>query len=249
MRLVFKFIHPMNPVMARGLTGLMLICLLSGTASAQTTWESHSRIVLSATEYLESLPPVDPHQTRVEINPAQLDTRLKLPLCRVPLESNLTGDQKPLGRVIVEVSCEDEKPWKVRLPVQVSVFAPIAVTSKPIARNQQISRSDIFLEDRDISKLNRGYYSKISDVTGLVTRIQIRSGIVVNPGQVRAPRLVQRGQTVKIVVKTPSYEVGMQGKALSNGALGEVIRVKNSKSQRVVEGVVTAQGIVEISHH
>jgi len=228
---------------------LIALCLTTGMANAQTEWEPHSRIVSSATQYLESLPPVDPNQTRVKITPARLDARLRLPACRVPLQSSLTGNQKALGRVIVEVSCQDEKPWKVRLPAQISVFVPIAITSKPIARNQQISKLDAILEDRDISKLNRGYYSKMSDVVGLVTRNQIRSGIVINPGQIRAPYLVQRGQTIRIVAKTSTYEVAMQGKALSNGALGEVIRVKNTKSQRIVEGIVSAQGVIEIAHH
>lgn len=229
--------------------GLIALYLMAGIANAQTEWEPHSRIVSSAIQYLESLPPVDPNQTRVEITPARLDARLRMPACRVPLQSSLNGNQKALGRVIVEVSCQDEKPWKVRLPAQVLVFVPVAITSKPIARNQQISKLDVILEDRDISKLNRGYYSNLKDVAGLVTRNQIRSGIVINPGQIRAPYLVQKGQTVRIVAKTPTYEVAMQGKALSNGALGEIIRVKNSKSQRIVEGVVSAQGVIEISHH
>jgi len=246
MKSVFLSLSHSNPVQ---LFGFIALCLITGMANAQTKWEPHSQIVSSATQYLESLPPVDPNQTRVEITPARLDARLRMPACQVPLQSSLTGTQKPLGRVIVEVSCQDEKPWKVRLPAQISVFAPVAITSKPIARNQQISKLDIILEDRDISKLNRGYYSKISDVAGLVTRNQIRSGIVINPGQIRAPYLVQRGQTVRILVKTPNYEVAMHGKALSNGALGEIIRVKNTKSQRVVEGIVSAQGVIEISHH
>jgi flagella basal body P-ring formation protein FlgA len=236
-------------IAGQGFIGLLCLFLMTSPTQAQTTWESHDRIVRSATEYLESLAPLDPKQTHVEIKPARLDARLKLPACGVPLQSNLMGQQKPLGRVIVEVQCDSEKPWKVRLPAQISVFVPVAVTSKPVARNQKLSKSDVTLEDRDISKLNRGYYSKIDEIAGLITRHQIRSGIVIDPGQIRPPYLVQRGQTVRIVAKTPTYEVAMHGKALSNGALGEVVRVKNTKSNRVVEGVVSAQGVIEIAHH
>jgi flagella basal body P-ring formation protein FlgA len=227
---------------------ILALLMLPLQLQADSQWEDHSRIIQSATDFLESLPPVDTNQTRVEIKPGQLDPRLKLPTCHLPLESSQLGNQRQMGRVIVEVRCNDEKPWKLRIPFMVSVFVPVAIASKPISRKQHLSRSDIMFEDRDISKLNRGYYSTIDNILGRVTRNQIRTGIVINPGQIRPPYLVLRGQTVKIVVRTPSYQVTMNGQALSDGAKGEVIKVKNSKSQKIVEGVVTARGIVQVSH-
>jgi len=226
----------------------IMLLLAMSSAHAAEQWEDHRNLMQSATEFLESLPPIDPDQTRVEIKAGKLDSRLKLRACQVPLESGQLGNQKQMGRVMVEVRCNDEKPWKVRIPFMVSVYVPVAVASKPLSRKQHISRSDIIFKDRDISKINRGYYSNIDDIIGRVTRNQIRAGVVINPGQIRPPYLVLRGQTVRILVKTPSYQVAMDGKALSDGAKGEVIRVKNIRSQKVVEGLVTDRGIVQVSH-
>lgn len=225
-----------------------ILILMISPGHAADEWEDHRNLIRSATEFLEGLPPVDTNQTHVVIKPGKLDARLKLRACQVPIESGQLGNQKQMGRVMVEVRCNDDKPWKVRIPLMVSVYVPVAVASKPLSRKQHISRSDIIFEDRDISKINRGYYSNIDDIIGRVTRNQIRAGVVINPGQIRPPYLVLRGQTVRIIVKTPSYQVAMDGTALSDGAQGEVIKVKNIRSEKVVEGLVTARGIVQVSH-
>jgi flagella basal body P-ring formation protein FlgA len=64
---------------------------------------------------------------------------------------------------------------------------------------------------------------------------------------VRAPRLVQAGQHVILLATTPQLQVRMKGKALADGTRGDIIKVRNLRSKRVVEGVVTHAGIVEVS--
>jgi flagella basal body P-ring formation protein FlgA len=126
---------------------------------------------------------------------------------------------------------------------------PVAIAAKPLPRSKQLTKSDIFFEERDISKQFKGYYTKIEDVTGLLARTQIRTNTVLNPGQVHPPRLIKRGQSVDLFIKTASYEIHGEGKALSDGARGDLIRVKNSRSNKIVEGTVVGPGSVRIGRH
>ena len=50
-----------------------------------------------------------------------------------------------------------------------------------------------------------------------------------------------------MVAEVGKMEVKMNGMALSDASLGQRIRVKNSSSKRVVEGVVDAPGIVRVN--
>jgi len=47
-------------------------------------------------------------------------------------------------------------------------------------------------------------------------------------------------------IETPYITVTAQGKAQQDGAEGETVRVINTQSNRVVEGVVTGPGTIEI---
>jgi flagella basal body P-ring formation protein FlgA len=51
---------------------------------------------------------------------------------------------------------------------------------------------------------------------------------------------------VTLVVDNGGMEIRMAGKALSDGALDQRIRVENVSSRRVVEGIVRSAEIVEI---
>lgn len=227
---------------------LSLLGLLLASPATLAQWESHQNIMSTATSYVESLPPANPEQTRIEISPGKLDPRLKLTECSAPLQGNLANGTKALGRISVEVSCTGTKPWKIRLPVTVSVFVPVAISQKPIPRQKQLVNSDIFFEERDISKLFRGFYTKNDNITGMVSRMQIQAGSVLSPGLVQAPKLVKRGQTVDVFVKTSSYEIHGEGSALSDGARGDLIRVKNNSSSKIIEGIVVGPGVVRVGH-
>jgi flagella basal body P-ring formation protein FlgA len=69
----------------------------------------------------------------------------------------------------------------------------------------------------------------------------------VTPHMVEAPRLIQRGQEVTLVVEGTALAVRAKGTALGDAAEGERVQVRNSSSQEVVEGVVRGRGIVAVS--
>jgi flagella basal body P-ring formation protein FlgA len=58
--------------------------------------------------------------------------------------------------------------------------------------------------------------------------------------------LVKRGSQVILRAGAGMFEVNVVGKALSDAAEGERVRVKNVKSQRIVEGYVMADGSVQV---
>jgi len=64
---------------------------------------------------------------------------------------------------------------------------------------------------------------------------------------VQAPRLIKAGQEVILLATTPQLEVRMKGKALSDGSRGDIIQVRNVRSKRVIEGVVTDIGTVRVN--
>jgi flagella basal body P-ring formation protein FlgA len=63
---------------------------------------------------------------------------------------------------------------------------------------------------------------------------------------VMPPRLVTRGALVTMMIETPLMTVTAQGRALQDGKIGDVVRVTNTQSQRMVEGTVEAAGVVRI---
>ena len=72
------------------------------------------------------------------------------------------------------------------------------------------------------------------------------SGKIISPRAVNRRQLVNRGDKVIIKAVVEGIEVRMNGEAMGNGANGERISVKNLSSNRIINAVVTAQGIVSV---
>ena len=63
----------------------------------------------------------------------------------------------------------------------------------------------------------------------------------------KAPTIIRRGQTISMLAKQSTFEVRSMGESLMDGAVGERIKVRNSRSKRIVEGVITKNGVVFVN--
>jgi flagella basal body P-ring formation protein FlgA len=69
---------------------------------------------------------------------------------------------------------------------------------------------------------------------------------VITPAVLQPAVVVQRGQTVRLVIEQPGISIAAAGTALADAARGDRLRVRNTSSGKVVEGTVGADGIVRV---
>ncbi len=182
----------------------------------------------------------------VEVKLRPLDARLNLAKCSNPLEALPANSMRPLGAVSVGVRCSGDSPWTLYVRGQVSATeqAPVLVTA--VGRGEIIGSDDVNYEVRQISNDYAGIISDINDIIGKEARRSLRAGDAIRFNDLRAPQLVERGQTVTIVSGIAGLQVSMQGKALAGGAKGDRLIVSNLSSGKRVEGVIMANGAVRI---
>ena len=177
----------------------------------------------------------------------KLDSRLRLQACASSLDVFNNTVNTGLGSQTIGVKCNAPVTWTVYVPVKVKVFQSVVVAVKPLAANQIITTADVKLQQWDIGSLRQGYINNIRHLIGQELKYPIAMGTVIKPHSVRAQKLVHRGEHITLVALAGNMEVRMNGMALSDASLGQRVRVKNSSSKRVVEGVVDAPGIVKVT--
>ena len=82
---------------------------------------------------------------------------------------------------------------------------------------------------------------------GQQLKYPVAMGTVISQQTVKPKKIVRRGEMITLIAVAGSMQVKMNGTALSDASLGQKIRVKNSSSKRVVEGVVDGPGLVRVS--
>jgi len=89
-----------------------LLCLLSAPLSQAQN--GHAQLSTAVREYVESLFAPSELRTgvdgedlsrRVEIELSNLDPRLPVPVCELPLQAQINQNQRPVGRINVKVDC------------------------------------------------------------------------------------------------------------------------------------------------
>lgn len=182
----------------------------------------------------------------VHISFKQMDPRLKLTDCKNKLSAFLPPGSKLLGNTSVGVRCKGEKPWKLYLQATVKVLNKVMISTRYLPRGTILQDDDVVLEERNIATLTRGYITDINQLIGKMLKQPLQNNAIVPPGILAKPKLVHRGESVIILAKNKDIEIRVNGKAMMDGSEGELIKVKNISSQRVIEGRVSATGIVKI---
>ncbi|WP_375741671.1 flagellar basal body P-ring formation chaperone FlgA [Pseudomonas boanensis] len=185
-------------------------------------------------------------QGRYEIQVNRLDPRLRLPLCDKELTARLESPSKPLGRVTVRLRCDGNTPWTVFVPGQVRLFREVVVVTRPLRRDTMIAPEDVALAERDVGPLSQGFLTNSSQVMGQKTTRALLPDQVLAPIHLQMAEVVSKGDQVVISARISAINVRMPGEALSNGAPGEQIRVRNLSSGRVVKARVQGPGQVQV---
>jgi flagellar basal body P-ring formation protein FlgA len=134
---------------------------------------------------------------------------------------------------------------KVEATFRVVFAAQQAVASKDIAAGATLTKDNVRLEA--VSAEARPAENWIPPY-GMVATRSVTAGTVLKAGTFTAPRpevLVKRGQVVTMRVGGEGFTITAVGEAMEDGHGGDVIKVRNSDTKRVVIAKVAFDGSVE----
>ncbi len=183
----------------------------------------------------------------VEIDIQPVDPRLRLARCSLPLAIEHRPRSRTYGRLTMRVECNGDEPWAIHVPVTIQAFAKVLVADVPIAKGTQLNANDVRIESRDVSLLYGGFFADEERIKGYVAKRPISVGQVINATLLDPAKMINRGEKVVIVAEGPGLNIRTTGIAVNDGAYGELIRVKNSSTEKVVEGRITGPGRVKVS--
>jgi flagella basal body P-ring formation protein FlgA len=180
-----------------------------------------------------------------QLNIAPLDRRLSLPACGGPLEAGGPAPN-PGNAWSVAVHCAGPKLWTLYVAVHASQRRSVVVVKRSLAPGLPVPADALELQEQDTANLPNGYLARIEDAAGKLLRRPVTPGEPLPPNALDAPASIHRGQEIELLSRSGGFVVRASGKALADGAGGQRIKAENLDSHRVVEGVVSGDGVLEI---
>lgn len=225
----------------------VLLCLFSGLSQA-AQYHDLQDIRKSSENYLRSQLGITDKDDDITITASAMDYRLRLAKCPIPLDHSLPQGHRLQGRVAIGTRCTDKQHrWSIFVPVTIVQFADVIVTTETISRGDFLKKDQLKLERRSLNFLHNGYFKSMQLAIGQQLKTTLAKGLVVSPKQLTRPYAIKRGQDVNILAKNSVISVRIKGKALADARIGDKIRVKNTSTNKIVEGTAVYGGFVEIS--
>ena len=184
----------------------------------------------------------------VTVKQIEFDESLGVPTGRLSYRIVPGRGEDYLGQTMLALHLfVDGEPYrKIWVNATISVMSDVVVVTRPLGRRQPVETADVALEKRDLADLPADAIRKIDDVLGNRTTRMLHPGTVLQAGMVTLPPLVRRGDIVKIVARKGPMTITATGMVKQQGAKGDMVRVVNTDSRRMITARVTGPGAVTV---
>jgi flagellar basal body P-ring formation protein FlgA len=169
------------------------------------------------------------HALKVVIHSLQIDTQARRWQAQANILSNgKTETVKPVSGTYI-------------------ALVDVPVLTRQLSRTDVIEAIDIATKTIPDRQLRKDTVTDPKLLIGQSPQATISSNRAIRQSEVSAPILIKKGNPVQLTYTNPYMSLRTTGIALQDGSLGEMIRIKNDKSEKAVSGRVAANGHVEVN--
>lgn len=138
-------------------------------------------------------------------------------------------------------------PERVRVQGRVQHTVDVAVPVRAIQVGEVIKPQDLqFLRLRR-EHVGKTHVTTEEQLVGRSARRALAASQPVRSGDLANPNLVTRNNMIVVKVASDRMSLAMQAKVLEDGAAGDVVKVLNLRSNKIIQGTVTAPGEVTVT--
>jgi flagella basal body P-ring formation protein FlgA len=158
------------------------------------------------------------------------------------------SDKKMLGYVSVTafVGIDKKNEQRVMLSGWVNSYKKVFCTVRTLKRNEVVTENDVKLVRKNICKLPLNVVSNAKAVMGKRLKHCVRSGEYLRGDMLEEVPVVHKGDHVIIMAESSILRVTVIGKTLEEGCPGEMIKVKNSMSNKIISAQVIDASTVKV---
>ncbi len=225
---------------------IISFCVVFLTHTAQAD-NLQSIVDIEQAAYVHALNDAQLSYNSPQVLVESLDNRLRLQQCEKPLQTFSNSAANTVGSRTIGVKCSAATEWTVYVPVKVKVMKPVVVAAKPLSAHTTLTEADVRMQLMDIADLRQGFLESTAQIHGQQLRYPLTVGSVIPSRGLKQEKVVKRGEQIVLVAAAGTMEVRMNGTALEDASIGDKVRVRNSSSERVVEGIVYSPGIVKVT--
>lgn len=149
------------------------------------------------------------------------------------------------GQFIANVVSEYGETHRVWGLAETTIQVP--VPSRRLFPDEIVQETDVSMIELPLQRLGTFAIQKADQLIGKQVRRMLVAGRPVPRQSVAPPRIVERGEKVKIILEHKGLSLVATGRAMNDAHLGQPLRVVNLSSNKTISAVAKGKGIVEVN--
>lgn len=200
------------------------------TRASQTV--SADRFIDCAIDFLKAQ--IDPGEDRLVIEPITRPQSRTLPAGTLKLVPELAGEStlSAIRGVTVHIQIDGESCGQVSLMLQIRRYAQVTVASKRIAHGELLTKENVKYVEKDRLSLPQDTFLQADSLEGLSATQVITEGMPITKQNAAEPPIIHRGDAITLQAKIGGICVTAPAIAMEDGRTGQMIRIKNTISNR-----------------
>ncbi|NWH04082.1 flagellar basal body P-ring formation chaperone FlgA [Desulfobacter latus] len=145
-----------------------------------------------------------------------------------------------------EVWVDGVKVDRLTVRGRLSQIKPVIVAATRLQRGDIITPADVTLRDMEVFGRKSDIMTSVEQVDGMVITRTIDKGECVSRGEFKQAPAIKKGAVIKLVAQKNRLSIVTLGISKEDGYPGRPVTVQNLTSGKLVRGLVTADGTVEV---
>jgi flagella basal body P-ring formation protein FlgA len=225
------------------------LCLLPGL-SARADNKLDSILVQSVKSYFQ----LDPilHDVEISRNRISLENRQYDSIKIIPLtdpESWKHATPRGLISLKVEIYKDNSLLIDGQARFRIRHFSDVLISTGRIGRNKILNSNNFQIKRMEVTSLTDTPLSSERDLSGRWTRRSIGTGQILTNRMFEQIPTVRAGQEVSILYKTSTLQIKTAGTALQPGITGDIVRVRNNQSNKIITCAILDKSTVQVTTH
>jgi flagella basal body P-ring formation protein FlgA len=147
--------------------------------------------------------------------------------------------------VPIEVTNEDMTKRSYWITGTLAVHRRVPVAARALTVGERLSPSDFQMLERDVTFATDTPVSE-GELMKSLSKSPIAAGQIVWRHQLQRELAAKYGDVVKVFAGSESWEISIDGVLQSGGYIGDLVKVKIPRTQKLISGVLTESGKVEV---
>ena len=221
----------------------IFLILTSSVAMADSDTYNYKQLQAMADNFVNQQI-VQPDSGRVEVVANSLDPRMTPKLCAHEPQVDFARNSSLERYTTVEIKCQSQPAWRTYVPVRIYRYKTVWAAATPMQPGHLIAASDLTQVEVDVSQVRANLFEDNQLLIGSRTKRRVSAGKAI---EARDTCLVCEGEQVTIVAKSKALKITATGEALADGLQGESVAVKNVRSNKSLEAIVTGLNEVTVN--